>query len=108
MKQLLKRLLDKLEPPANDWVLSRFGGYEGPETAAESDEPLPVSTIARKGSERSFKSWFDEQELLEEASPDSLERGSPGSGEVSSNASTDFSDTNNDVTPTAERKSRVS
>ncbi len=113
MIQLIKKLLDKLEPPANDWVLSRYGGQDDDQEAADAsaepngaeDEP-PVSAVARVGTKRNFKSWFAEQEaLLDEQ--EALER-SPESGEVSSNASTDFSDTNIAVTPIARRQSRVS
>lgn len=86
MLQLLKKLLSNLEPPANDWVLSRFGGYEGPE-----------STVQRRkapAEEPASQSWIEEA--------------SPASGSVSSNAPVDFPDGNIAATPTPERKSRVS
>ena len=92
MLQLLKKLLDKLEPPANDWVLSRFGGYEGPESTVQRRNRPAASTAA--AAEPASQSWFEE--------------GSPPSGNVSSNAPVEVSDGNIAAPPTPERKSRAS
>ena len=90
MIRLLKRLFDKLEPPAaNDWVLSRFGGNEAPvssrssrasQVASEADgsadqgplsEPMPASS---KGA---FDHWFDDAETIDASPPQSRESVSP-------------------------------
>jgi len=106
MIQLLKKLLDKLETPANDWVLSRFGGSEAPVSsrrgavAAESplaDDQGPESETMPLSSAGPFDHWFDEQQRASETSP-------PQSGEVMSRNASDETATLHEP----ERKSRVS
>jgi hypothetical protein len=99
MLHLLKKFLDKLEPPANDWVLSRFGGCEAPILAPSAQvESSPADGLAPTGTPplsapEPFDRWFDGQ--------DSVDAGPPQSGLVMSpNVSVD-------EPSTAERKSRT-
>ena len=40
MITVLKKMLAKLDVPADDWVLSRYGGCEAPNGANEVDAPV--------------------------------------------------------------------
>ncbi len=89
MFQRLKRLLDKLETPANDWVLSRFGDPDAPVSSRDSrrpTEPPAVDELPESmppSSKGSFDHWFDEQETVDASPPRSREIVSPNvSGEM--------------------------
>ncbi len=86
MIRLIKRLFDKLEPPANDWVLSRFGGVEAPVSVRESqttaetetnDDQAPLSEAMPPSSKGAFDHWFDEAETIDASPPQSCEIVSP-------------------------------
>jgi len=89
MIQLFKKILDKLDPPANDWVLSRFGGCEAPIAAPSAqqgenveDEAGPVSEASPLSAHGPFDRWFDEQESVEAGPPQSGEVLSPNASQV--------------------------
>ena len=86
MIRLLKRLFDKLEPPANDWVLSRLGGNEAPVSLRSSQVPTAAGARAEQAelaeemppsSKGAFDHWFDEAETIEASPPQSRESMSP-------------------------------
>ena len=100
MIRLLKRLFDKLDPPANDWVLSRFGGNEAPVSVRGSrvtsvpeasldeaplsgamrpmSEAMPAMSEAMPPSSKgAFDHWFDDAETIDASPPQSREMVSP-------------------------------